>query len=368
MNQLTSGVLALGVGGTNIINITGSNVGIGTASPASQVTGATTGILDVSAATGGNLVLHRTSGGDTAIFSILKASNGTYIDSTGAATAANNAIYFRTNNINADQTSLTTALTIASTGAATFSSNVTAVRGFFNSGGNATDPIISVTGDTNTGFFFPSADTIATTVGGTERMRITSGGNVSVKSDVASNTVFEAWNTNTTNGYGGYIRGGQTSGDYALSVAGSGGTEYLKVRGDGWIISLTTYNNTSGVSANLGIDSSGNIFRATSSSKYKKDIKYYDKGLDTVLLMNPIYYKSKSEFDGGKQFAGFIAEEIHTLGLNEFVQYNDETNEPEGLNYGNMSAILVKAIQEQQGTICSQASRISLLESCLGIS
>ena len=124
MNQLTSGVLALGVGGTNIINITGSNVGIGTTIPASQSTGTTTGILDVSAATGGNLVLHRTSGGDTALLSILKGSNGTFIDSTGAATAANNAIYFRTNNINADQTSLTTALTIASTGAATFASSL----------------------------------------------------------------------------------------------------------------------------------------------------------------------------------------------------------------------------------------------------
>jgi hypothetical protein len=92
------------------------NVGIGTTSPASQATGATTGILDVSAATGGNLVLHRTGSGDTALFSILKSTNGTYIDSTGAATAANNAIYFRTNNINADQTSVTTALTISSGG------------------------------------------------------------------------------------------------------------------------------------------------------------------------------------------------------------------------------------------------------------
>ena len=67
--------------------------------------------------------------------------------------------------------------------------------------------------------------------------------------------------------------------------------------------------------------------------------------------MNPIYYKSISDFDGNKQFAGFIAEEIHELGLNEFVQYNDENNEPEGLNYGNITAILVKAIQELKAEI-----------------
>jgi hypothetical protein len=112
-------------GGSNQFTVTTTgNIGIGTTSPASQATGATTGILDVSAATGGNLVLHRTGSGDTALFSILKSTNGTYIDSTGAATAANNAIYFRTNNINADQTSVTTALTISSTGAATFASSV----------------------------------------------------------------------------------------------------------------------------------------------------------------------------------------------------------------------------------------------------
>ena len=49
MNQLTSGVLALGVGGTNIINITGSNVGIGTNAP--------TRLLDVSNTSGDSTIV-----------------------------------------------------------------------------------------------------------------------------------------------------------------------------------------------------------------------------------------------------------------------------------------------------------------------
>ena len=149
-----------------------------------------------------------------------------------------------------------------------------------------------------------------------------------------------------------FVKGSTTtSGNTTFITQNSAGTTIFYVRDDGWLISPTTYNNTSGVSANVGIDSAGNIFRATSSIKYKKDIKPYDKGLDTILLMNPIYYKSISDFDGNKQFAGFIAEEIHELGLNEFVQYNDENNEPEGLNYGNITAILVKAIQELKAEI-----------------
>ena len=46
--------------------------------------------------------------------------------------------------------------------------------------GTALLPAITTTGDTNTGVFFPAADTIAFTEGGTEAMRITSAGSVGI--------------------------------------------------------------------------------------------------------------------------------------------------------------------------------------------
>jgi hypothetical protein len=46
--------------------------------------------------------------------------------------------------------------------------------------GTVSLPSISTTGDTNTGIFFPAADTIAFSEGGTEAMRITSAGNVGI--------------------------------------------------------------------------------------------------------------------------------------------------------------------------------------------
>jgi hypothetical protein len=46
--------------------------------------------------------------------------------------------------------------------------------------GTVSLPSISTTGDTNTGIFFPSADTIAFTEGGTEAMRINSNGNIGI--------------------------------------------------------------------------------------------------------------------------------------------------------------------------------------------
>jgi hypothetical protein len=58
--------------------------------------------------------------------------------------------------------------TLSATGVATFSA------------GSVSAPAITTTGDTNTGIFFPAADTIAFTEGGAESMRIHSSGGVSI--------------------------------------------------------------------------------------------------------------------------------------------------------------------------------------------
>jgi hypothetical protein len=58
--------------------------------------------------------------------------------------------------------------TLSATGVATFSA------------GTAALPAITTTGDTNTGIFFPAADTLAFSEGGAEAMRIDSSGNVGI--------------------------------------------------------------------------------------------------------------------------------------------------------------------------------------------
>ena len=76
---------------------------------------------------------------------------------------------------------------VAGASIATVSSTGLAVNGALSatgvatfSAGTAALPAITTTGDTNTGIFFPAADTIAFTEGGAEAMRIDSSGNVGI--------------------------------------------------------------------------------------------------------------------------------------------------------------------------------------------
>ena len=74
---------------------------------------------------------------------------------------------------------VTTVANLTLTNATISSGNVTVTTGVFGAGSN-TAPSITTTGDTNTGIFFPAADTIAFTEGGVESMRINSAGNLGI--------------------------------------------------------------------------------------------------------------------------------------------------------------------------------------------
>ena len=75
--------------------ISSGNVGIGTITPTDNIIGSGT-FLDISSTTGGGLKLHYSPSATYGEFSFYKGSNGSYIDSSGAATVANNDLIFRT--------------------------------------------------------------------------------------------------------------------------------------------------------------------------------------------------------------------------------------------------------------------------------
>jgi hypothetical protein len=119
-------------------------------------------------------------GSDTVVTGVTAAVSTNYLQVANAATTY------------ATKSNPTTSDLLAHTGRATISTNlavsgnttisgtlgVTGVATF--AAGTALLPALTTSGDTNTGVWFPAADTVAASTAGTERMRIDSSGNVGI--------------------------------------------------------------------------------------------------------------------------------------------------------------------------------------------
>jgi hypothetical protein len=131
--------------------------------------------------------------------------------------------------------------------------------------GTASLPVITTTGDLNTGIFFPAADTIAFAEGGAEAMRITSDGRLGIGTSSPA-TALEV------NGVGFINATGSTTGRFLIrnSTTGisAGGLDIRQVGVDADI-----NNSSNGVMAfktndteRMRIDSSGNLLVGKSST------------------------------------------------------------------------------------------------------
>ncbi len=147
-----------------------------------------------------------------------------------------------------------------------------------------------------------------------------------------------------------HVKGsGNGSGASAFRAENSDNTELFLVRNDGGIFTGADGGsplNFTGGSANVHIDSNARLRVVSSSKRYKEDIKNALWGLAEVLKLRPVTfkYKTQGEDEKDKKYAGFTAEEVHDLGLTDFVDYRN--NRPESINYPNMVALMAKAIQE----------------------
>ena len=143
--------------------------------------------------------------------------------------------------------------------------------------------------------------------------------------------------------------GGNGSGASTFRAENSDNTELFLIRNDGGIFTGADGGsplNFTGGSANVHIDSNARLKVVSSSKRYKEDIKNALWGLAEVLKLRPVTfkYKTQGEDEKDKKYAGFTAEEVHDLGLTDFVDYRN--NRPESINYPNMVALMAKAIQE----------------------
>jgi hypothetical protein len=371
--------------GNSLIFDNGTNVGIGNTNTSYTLdvsgTGNFTGALSGTSATfSGNLAIAgQTLSAWGGTFGVMQSYYGSYFGGTsGGGTVMGNNNYFDGTNykyINTDfagqiqigggnillrvapsgtagnNVTYTNALTIASTGAATFSSSVTI------SGSN--DLIFR---DASTYITSPATDTLRIITANTERMRITSNGYFKFSNDGTYYNPTGTYNEiRQAAGSGEVIYGTTTSATYTGTMIAMDATRAANT-------AFNFYAGNANSVAQFKVSGTGVIYaqntsvQAISSDiKLKTDIVDFDKGLNEILAIKPRYYKYKDNLEVIR--AGFIAQEMDVAIPGSMIDGEPNKDGESFKTYQvDWYPMLVKAIQEQQAMITSLQSQINELK------
>ena len=98
-----------------------------------------------------------------------------------------------------------------------------------------------------------------------------------------------------------------------------------------------------------------------SSRRFKQDINPLLGGLDKVMRLQPVsfYYKPSYDPKDKAQHIGFIAEDVEKV--EPRLVAHDKKGEPNGVDYAKMSALLTKAVQDQQREIAVLQAEVNEL-------
>jgi len=237
-----------------------------------------------------------------------------------------------------------------------------------------------------------------------EVMRLTTNGNVGIGTTTPYVT---AWGVNarqlhisgpdygvshlTSTSYGpttwSHGAGGSARSNY---LAYDGSNHWLTItHGSGGVLMPGVYNIATSSAANVYVTSTGQLYRSTSSIKYKTDVETLeDQYADAILKCRPVWYRSvcdgdiidksrnKSEFG----YYGFIAEEVADIDprLVSWKTKKDVKNddnwevtpvdldpaeyEAEGVNYTNFVPLLLNLLKRQKTELETLKEKVAALE------
>ena len=187
----------------------------------------------------------------------------------------------------------------------------------------------------------------------TERMRIDSTGRLMIGTTshittAGFNPMFNVSSANNPmflqNTGGGAVSGFQTGGTL--------GTQFFAVfyTGAGSV--------AGGISTTGGQTGTSVAYGTSSDYRMKENIKPLKNGLEKVQQLNPVKFDWK---ETGETNEGFIAHEVQEI-CKEAVVGEKDGEEMQGVDYGRITPLLVKAIQEQQTQIDALQSEINTLK------
>jgi hypothetical protein len=140
-----------------------------------------------------------------------------------------------------------------------------------------------------------------------------------------------------------------------VGIRTSSPTQALDVSGNARFRSIasTAYSNV------LNIQSDGTLTTATSDGRLKENVCPLQNSLDKVMQLRGVTFTWKNNPEYGIRI-GFIAQEFEKI-IPELV-FTNEVDGYKGINYAEVSAVLVEAIKEQQKQILDQQKEIDDLK------
>ena len=192
---------------------------------------------------------------------------------------------------------------------------------------NSVNSYIALKSTTGTNYLGNVSSAMTFEAGGSERARITSGGNLLI-------------GTTTDTGYK-----LQVQGDF--QIRGSGSIFLMQARNLAGYFGFyaTDFTNFNVYSSSVGIlgqfANTTGIYTPLSDINKKKDFELSNIGLSAILGLKPTLYRMKTE-ENTEKHLGFIAQEVKEFIPQAYVENDDFI----GLNYNSIVATLVKAIQE----------------------
>jgi hypothetical protein len=220
---------------------------------------------------------------------------------------------------------------------------------FVAAAGTASLPVITTTGDVNTGIFFPAADTIAFAEGGAEAVRIDSSGIVLVGATSARTTEAKLELKSAANTALSLYMFKDTQVEATLGFKSSTDSNF-------YVGSGSTSVGTNGVF----LTNTGNSWSSISDERIKTIVEPITNAAEKVATLRTVigYYNS-DEAQIRRPF--LIAQDVQAV-LPEAVNIQDQETGTLGMSYTDTIPLLVAAIKEQQAIITALTTRVEALE------